>query len=457
MGDYRRYSDYLRPPSAAAVALSDAAGASQMEYRRAAAYPDYRRASPPPPRNSGGGWWDGAVVLRAALALGLGTFVSSIGTAGLGAPWTELLMQTACERQNITYPSNACNQSPLAQSEAAWRQEWMNLGTTIPQFLTVGIIAQMADSYGRKPAILVGVIAGIAFPLSIALIPFGPLCLGSICTDGFWYLLAVNIVTSFTGGQSACWAIQMTVMSDVSGSWSVEQRTMAFMLLEAAGAAGPIVGPVLGATLAEHYDLRAPFWFCSFTCLCQILLMLLCLKETLPDGEKKRFSLAASSPWRQMAAFFDHRIMICFFILIGPTAGLGGSVGVINNLYLMRVVNYSIMQLSYLMTFGTTIGKKTAPFGRFQVKNASFCQDRLGTNIGKTQKRVPFYCRDHRHDRRSAPAAALHAQPSDHDPLRGDGNGTDVCFRGAGVAGAVGRPAPTALARVDALSHTDRR
>ena len=48
MGDYRRYSDYLRPPSAAAVALSDAAGASQMEYRRAAAYPDYRRASPPP-------------------------------------------------------------------------------------------------------------------------------------------------------------------------------------------------------------------------------------------------------------------------------------------------------------------------------------------------------------------------------------------------------------------------
>ena len=49
-------------------------------------------------------------------------------------------------------------------------------------------------------------------------------------------MLGVNIITSFTGGQSACWAIQMTVMSDISGSWSVESRTLAFMLLEAAGA-----------------------------------------------------------------------------------------------------------------------------------------------------------------------------------------------------------------------------
>ncbi len=28
------------------------------------------------------------------------------------------------------------------------------------------------------------------------------------------YLLAANVVFSFTGGASACWAIQMTVMSE---------------------------------------------------------------------------------------------------------------------------------------------------------------------------------------------------------------------------------------------------
>ena len=102
----------------------------------------------------------------------------------------------------------------MPQSEAAWRQEWMNLGQTIPQFLTVGIIAQMADSFGRKPAILVGMWSMIVFPLTVAFIPAGRVCLGSLCLEGFWYLLAANVVFSFTGGASACWAIQMTVMSE---------------------------------------------------------------------------------------------------------------------------------------------------------------------------------------------------------------------------------------------------
>ena len=35
------------------------------------------------------------------------------------------------------------------------------------------------------------------------------------CAEGFWFLLAVNTLFSFTGGGAACWAIQMTVMSDM--------------------------------------------------------------------------------------------------------------------------------------------------------------------------------------------------------------------------------------------------
>lgn len=40
---------------------------------------------------------------------------------------------------------------------------------------------------------------------------------------------------------------------------------------------------------------------------CQALLMFLCLEETLPPENRKRFSMRKSSPWRQMLAFFDHR------------------------------------------------------------------------------------------------------------------------------------------------------
>jgi hypothetical protein len=34
------------------------------------------------------------------------------------------------------------------------------------------------------------------------------------------------------------------------------------------------------------------------------------------------------------------------------------------------------------------VGAKTATFCAIHIQNASFYQDRLGTNIGKTQKRV---------------------------------------------------------------------
>jgi hypothetical protein len=104
--------------------------------------------------------WRDAVILRAAIALGVGTFIGSVGGASLGAPWTEILMETvcavpftmqscpfplaerglssqACDRANITFPSVECNQASVAQSESAWRQEWINLATTVPNFLTV--------------------------------------------------------------------------------------------------------------------------------------------------------------------------------------------------------------------------------------------------------------------------------------------------------------------------------
>ena len=93
--------------------------ADYVDYRRALNYRaiDVRASVPSASdvRPDPALWWEGAVVVRAAVALGLGTLVSSIGQAGLMAPWTEVLMQTACERQNITYPSDDCNQSPLAQ------------------------------------------------------------------------------------------------------------------------------------------------------------------------------------------------------------------------------------------------------------------------------------------------------------------------------------------------------
>ena len=102
----------------------------------------------------------------------------------------------------------------------------------------------------------------------------------SFCAEGFWLLLAVNVVFSFTGGGAACWAIQMTVMSDISSKWSVERRTNTFMLLEAAGAAhhqpsllctGPVPTALL-CPLLVCVVLRGPACPTARTLRCQAFL-----------------------------------------------------------------------------------------------------------------------------------------------------------------------------------------
>jgi hypothetical protein len=55
---------------------------------------------------------------------------------------------------------------------------------------------------------------------------------------------------------------------------------------------------VLGAKLAARWGLRAPFLFCSATCVTQILLMAVVYRETLPSSARKQFKWGSSSPVR---------------------------------------------------------------------------------------------------------------------------------------------------------------
>ena len=58
------------------------------------------------------------------------------------------------------------------------------------------------------------------------------------------------------------------------------------------------MGPVLGAKLAARWGLRAPFLFCSTTCVTQIVLMAVVYRETLPSAARKKFKWGSSSPVR---------------------------------------------------------------------------------------------------------------------------------------------------------------
>jgi hypothetical protein len=71
------------------------------------------------PSTPHGGAWRGKALTRKTLLLSFCivfvSFATSFGGAATGAPLSELLMQRACDRRNITFPSQACSTDALAQ------------------------------------------------------------------------------------------------------------------------------------------------------------------------------------------------------------------------------------------------------------------------------------------------------------------------------------------------------
>ena len=63
-------------------------------------------------------------------------FVTCVAGGFTFAPWTELLMETACARQNVTFGTHACDVSAAAQHEATYRNSFLNIGTQLAGFLS---------------------------------------------------------------------------------------------------------------------------------------------------------------------------------------------------------------------------------------------------------------------------------------------------------------------------------
>lgn len=215
----------------------------------------------------------------------LACLATGIGGASIMAVWSELLLSRACERANIPFPSQACDQHPESQTEATLRQTYMQLAQSIPNALTVGMVSSIADSRGRRLAMILSFISTLMFCVAVFLVPDK---VGSV--DGYWVILGISLVTSFTGGNTATFSSAMSVIADVSHGWSAVQRTNLFMMLEAALWGGGIVGPILGSSVAKVVGLRNTFLFAVIMILLGVVLLLCFYTETLRDSEREEFT-----------------------------------------------------------------------------------------------------------------------------------------------------------------------
>uniref|UniRef100_A0A1A9W9E4 Major facilitator superfamily (MFS) profile domain-containing protein n=1 Tax=Glossina brevipalpis TaxID=37001 RepID=A0A1A9W9E4_9MUSC len=155
------------------------------------------------------------------------------------------------------------------------------------QFLASPIVGGLSDYYGRKPVLIC--------------------CASGIALSYFLWALSRNfalfVLSRFIGGLSkGNISLAMSIITDVS---SEKTRSRGMALVGIAFSLGFIIGPMIGAFFAIFANKNSGPWFVSPSLLAftlaigDLLVLLFCLKETLPQEKRiKQISSSLSYAWQ---------------------------------------------------------------------------------------------------------------------------------------------------------------
>ena len=137
----------------------------------------------------------------------------------------------------------------------------------VAQLLTAPLWGRFSDSYGRRPALLVGLIASaIAYAIFAFALEFGAAALA---------LLFLSRIVQGAGGGTVS-----VIQAYVADSTRPEERTKALGWLSAATNAGVAIGPVFGSLAAAAWGQRGPGLFAAVLCLVNVAFAARYLQES---------------------------------------------------------------------------------------------------------------------------------------------------------------------------------
>ena len=199
------------------------------------------------------------------------------------------------------------------------------------QLLFAPIWGRLSDKYGRKPAILLGLLGNAA-----ALIGFG------FAKDYLWLLIA----RSAAGIASA--AVLPSVMAYVADVTTSEERGRGMGLMGAAMGLGFILGPALGGVMGSH---DTPFFVAGGLSLFNFIFALALLPESLqrvaagePRGEQHEWvSPRQMFRWTTLKSPFNALFLVAFFSTFS-FAGLEATFP----LFIEKGWNYGQMEMGWM-------------------------------------------------------------------------------------------------------------
>lgn len=181
----------------------------------------------------------------------------------------------------------------VSMSAAAWWGGWFATSYSAMLFLFSPLIGNLSDRFGRRPVLIVSLLAlGIDY-LITGLAPT------------IWWLFVGRILSGIAG---ASYTTANAYIADVSPP---EKRAANFGLVGAAFGIGFVVGPALGGLLGE-YGTRLPFFVAAGLSVANALFGLFVLKESLPPERRRKFELWRANPLGALLAIRRHSTVLGF-------------------------------------------------------------------------------------------------------------------------------------------------
>lgn len=166
---------------------------------------------------------------------------------------------------------------------------WLMFSFAIMQFVSMPVLGNLSDAYGRKPVLL-----GSLLVLSINYLIMG---------------LAQSLVLLFIGrlisGMGS--ATFSTCNAYIADTTSVEERAQFFGLMGAAFGLGFVIGPVLGGFLGE-YGSRVPFFATAGLIFFNLLVGLIFLPESHTPNNRRPFEIRRANPFSAMKQMSQFKI-----------------------------------------------------------------------------------------------------------------------------------------------------
>lgn len=147
------------------------------------------------------------------------------------------------------------------------------------QFFMAPVFGNLSDRFGRRPILLGSLFAfGVDFLLT------------GLATSMAWLFAG----RAFAGVFGASFATAGAYIGDISDDTN---RAKNFGFIGAAWGSGFTLGPVIGGFVAEHFDVRAPFFAAAALAMANVAFGFFALPESLPPERRRKFEWARANPF----------------------------------------------------------------------------------------------------------------------------------------------------------------